>query len=854
MNKNILAVTLLSLLTISAFVPFAMAHHTGLPWTDPMAHTIDFTGNPGSLDPAYAYDTTAAGVVMNVYENLLFFDPLWYEGPYQPSLPALQRVSAIVPQLASAMPTVDHTGGTNPISGLHWYSKFTFPIRTGVKFHHGAFADPDGAGPLMGSTGILTPRDVEYSVERVMVQDRVAGPAWLLYEPLLGAAEATAPEDDPDFGLAIDGTVEVDGNNVVFYLAFQYPDLAFEQILCQTWACIMSEAWAANEADLNMNLVTPLPGETNPWTNWEYIYNTWHAPRPSYLEDAVDKADPMKDGGTGPYRYAYWTRGTAWSIRKYDDYLAPNENLGRAQSWPAPVPGSNAPLGGYLNSITWFLVVNWPTRLSELLGGTRDQVATPRSYRDQVLGQTVGGEPIRSYYPITTLSGFALYFTFDINPAAVPGYVPVLRAPNTFGTDGIPPNIFGLDTVTGKDEGMNVRKAFICAWDYGYGLSAGNLNEAVQPPAPIVDGLAYYNPAQPKPAYSLTKTEYYLKLAWGGIDDRSGVPGQPVLPEDPTHITTTGALWNGGMRFSSVWSTGSVAYMLCQQKMNAEINALNPTKFFLSDRDVDWGTIFLPDEEEHKLPVYNVGWLADFADPHNFAYPFMHSEGTFGGSQVISITQTANGLRQVFVDELITQGILTADTPVTYTVPSGSTVEDWIDRDKSGGTSANTGDWIRVSGNWYEKQADGSGLYDRQMIYYELQEVYVDEGASSMVFQTMGRGFQNAWCRGYYDNKLFPGNYWYHWWKGKTHFGDVDWDGLVGGNDRSVISNHWGGPPAGTGGFNLRADVTGGTAGTVGSETGLVKGVPDGKVSMSDLSLVSAYWDIPPGPSHPTLP
>jgi hypothetical protein len=36
-----------------------------------------------------------------------------------------------------------------------------------------------------------------------------------------------------------------------------------------------------------------------------------------------------------------------------------------------------------------------------------------------------------------------------------------------------------------------------------------------------------------------------------------------------------------------------------------------------------------------------------------------------------------------------------------------------------------------------------------------------------------------------------------------------------------------------------------------GGLIGPVRGISDGKVGISDLGLVSAYWDNPKGPSHP---
>jgi hypothetical protein len=125
--------------------------------------------------------------------------------------------------------------------------------------------------------------------------------------------------------------------------------------------------------------------------------------------------------------------------------------------------------------------------------------------------------------------------------------------------------------------------------------------------------------------------------------------------------------------------------------------------------------------------------------------------------------------------------------------------------------------------------------------------------------------------RGWYYNPLYGGSlavaidstaptcptlYFYHLWKARTHFGDANNDGAVGTTDAATVSASWTKPsptsPLGPLGYTIQADLSGGTGGTIGSEYGLVIGIWDGKVSIADSALVSAYWDGPPkGPSHP---
>jgi len=171
---------LIGLLIVGMSLSIASAQQVRNPGT-----IIEATiGDVDSLDPAWAYDTASGEVIINVYEPLIFFDG--------------EKTDKFVPLLATKVPTVEN--GLVSQDGL----TYTFPIRKGVKFHNG---EP------------LTPEDVEYSIERAMVQDRDGGPVWMLYEPLLGVQGSRDEEGNIAIDFEdIDKAVEVEGDNVVFHL------------------------------------------------------------------------------------------------------------------------------------------------------------------------------------------------------------------------------------------------------------------------------------------------------------------------------------------------------------------------------------------------------------------------------------------------------------------------------------------------------------------------------------------------------------------------------------------------------------------------------------------------------------
>src|SRR5207253_6252757 len=102
--------------------------------------------DPQSLDPAWAYDTASAEVIMQVYETLLFMKK--------------DKIDEFVPMIAEKLPDVSSDGKT-----------YTFTIRKGIKFHNG---------------DDLTPEDVAYSLWRGLIQDRSGGPQWIMLQPFFG--------------------------------------------------------------------------------------------------------------------------------------------------------------------------------------------------------------------------------------------------------------------------------------------------------------------------------------------------------------------------------------------------------------------------------------------------------------------------------------------------------------------------------------------------------------------------------------------------------------------------------------------------------------------------------------------
>ncbi len=302
-------------------------------------------GEPETLDPAASYDNASGEIIDLVYETLVDYDG--------------GDVGNFVGQLATDWVWSD--------ADLTW----TFTIRDGVKFHEG---------------GDLSAEDVEYSFERAMIYDRLGGPAWMLFEPLLGGyeyVEFTYPD--------VDAAVEVDGNTVVFKLVEAGYRLIWLQTICGTWGsvldkewCVANGEWDGTEADIP-NHYQQEDGTTHSWNNMN---------------------------GTGPWKLNEWEHGVQWKIERFDGY------------WQEPAS---------FDFVISQLVEEWTTRKQALLAGDVDFVLVDKMYIPEV--ENVAD--LTKLKDLPELSTAALFMNQDID-AVDNDYI----GTGQLDGNGIPPDFF----------------------------------------------------------------------------------------------------------------------------------------------------------------------------------------------------------------------------------------------------------------------------------------------------------------------------------------------------------------------------------------------------------------------------
>ena len=251
-------------------------------------------------------------------------------------------------------------------------------------------------------------------------------------------------------------------------------------------------------------------------------------------------------------------------------------------------------------------VKEWSTRKLMLQNGDADRVTVDTPYVPEVEAM-----PGLTLFKTPQLSFTAALFCRRINPRGNPNIGSAKLDGN-----GIPPDFFA---------DADIRKAFLHAFDRRTYREDVFNNQVILPTSPNIEGLPYHKNV-PVYEFDLNQSKKYLQQAWNG------------------------EVWQKGFKMVIAHNTGNEMREAAAWMLAENIMSLNP-KFRIEVRNVDWKD-YLVQYRNYMYPIFITGWVADYADPHNFLYTFMHSRGVYGRFLAYKNSE---------VDRLCEAGIATVD-------------------------------------------------------------------------------------------------------------------------------------------------------------------------------------------------
>jgi peptide/nickel transport system substrate-binding protein len=228
-------------------------------------------------------------------------------------------------------------------------------------------------------------------------------------------------------------------------------------------------------------------------------------------------------------------------------------------------------------------VKEWSTRKLMLQNGDADRVTVDIPYVPEVKAM-----PGLKIFKVPQLSVSFALFCQKIDPTGNPNI-----GSGRLDGNGIPPDFFS---------DIDVRKAFLHAMDRDtYRQDVFN-DLVIMPTSPNIEGLPYHKTV-PHYAFDLNRARAHLQKAWGG------------------------RVWDQGFKMVITYNSGNAMREAAAMMLAENIMSLNP-KFSIEIRNIEWKD-YLVEYRSFRYPIFITGWAADYADPHNFLYTFMHSGGVY---------------------------------------------------------------------------------------------------------------------------------------------------------------------------------------------------------------------------------
>lgn len=347
-----------------------------------------------------------------------------------------------------------------------------------------------------------------------------------------------------------------------------------------------------------------------------------------------------KGNGTGPFKLTQWDRQTNQVILERNDSY-----------WRAPAR---------LKRVIIRTVDDFAARRLMLQQGDADIITVNRVELTQVQGL----QGVRIIDDLSNLGNVGIFFTLKVDTAGNPDV-----GSGRLDGNGIPGDFFA---------DVSVRRAIAQSIDYPTLIRDCYRNKGFVGHGPIPRGMFGYNPSQQWYPYDRDRATAAFREARGG------------------------QVWNTGFTFTILFNTGNATRQCVAQVVKTGIEALNP-KFKVNVRSLAWPQ-YLSAYAASKLPMFIIGWGADYPDAENFVTAYQHSEGTWTSGQ---------GYKNPEVDKLIQQ------------------VRSETDPAK------------------------------RRALFYKLQEIAYND-VISITLDTVALRVMRTWVRGWFWNPAYLSNYYFY--------------------------------------------------------------------------------------------
>lgn len=475
---------------------------------------------------------------------------------------------------------------------------YYFPIRTGVTIHD--WKDQYGA---LHSGQILTPQDVEWSLECGLITDKLYGPQWMLYKPLFDEMTADpwwgSIAEQIDLGKLIMCAIQSNSTHVWISTGINFPEVVWYQILSQTWTAIVPRAFGIDHGCWNGTFFDNVANPTAP------VYSGWRR-WPSATKSPLDLAptvrspydstpwfhnfDPAPTArGTGPYQFAYLTT-SAWRIDQFLGYWKGWTDYDNAHPY-------------HVSTVICTEDTNWPPRVFGFLIGSYDIIYVPRANMREILIPPAYTDPwpgIVCYNNIPTLQADSLHFNFNMTGGDM-YHMPTIG--------GVPvPEFFN---------NVYARRAFAYSLNFTQLIENAWYNEANQPATWYIAGLTpdYRDPSIVPYNYDPDKVRNNLQAAmYNGT-----------------------SLWDSGFKLTLYYNSGNDQRRIVCQMIKQNIEALNALRPDLPPFDITvngiWWDVYIGLMEAGNLPIFISGWRKKSCDADDGVRTYMHSDGYFASIQ-----------------------------------------------------------------------------------------------------------------------------------------------------------------------------------------------------------------------------